>query len=105
MDFSLLNVASLLLGLISWSLPIIALFYLKNKNYKRIRNLSILSISLTLISVYFQILYNNHLVSIGDWVAMEDTSGAVVFACTTLIAITFCLNFINILIMKFSRNK
>lgn len=105
MDFSLLNVASLLLGLISWGLPIIALFYLKNKNYKRVRNLAILSISLTLISIYFQILYNNHLVSIGDWVAIEDTNNAVVFACTILITVTFCLNFINILIMKFSRNR
>lgn len=105
MDFALLNVASLGLGIISWVLPIIAIFYLKKKNYKRVRNLAILSISLTVISIYFQVLYTNHLVKIGDWIAIEDTNGGVVFACTVLLAITFALNFINLLIMKFRKNK
>ncbi|MBS5793486.1 MAG: hypothetical protein KIC92_01845 [Clostridiales bacterium] len=86
-------------------LPIISLFYLKNKNYKSVRNLAILSISLTLISIYFQVLYNNHLVSIGDCEAIEGINGEVIFLCTVPITVTFCLNFINILIMKFSRNK
>ncbi|WP_317368375.1 hypothetical protein [uncultured Tyzzerella sp.] len=105
MDFGTLNVLSLALGLASWALPIIAIFYLKKKNYKRVRNLSILSVSLTVVSMYFQFLYINHLVKIGDWIAIEDTNGGVVFCCTALIFVTFSLNFINLLIMKFNKNK
>ena len=105
MNAGLLNVGSLLLWFISWVLPIISVFYLKKKNYKRAINLVILSISLTIISTYFQILYNNHLVRKGDWVAIEDTSGGVVFSVTTLIVVTFVLNFITLLFVKFNKNK
>ena len=93
MDYGLLNVASFVLGLIAWILPL-ALTFFKNINYKKAYIFSILSLVLTIISIYFQFVYTNHLVKIKDWIAIEDTNNGVLFACTALILGTFILNFI-----------
>ena len=103
MDISLLNLFSLLFGLLAWGLPFIAMSYLKGKKYKRVLNISILSISLTAVSIYFQFLYTNYLVKKSDWSALLDTNDFITLACTVLIGITFILNFINILAIKLKK--
>ncbi len=100
MDYGLLNVGSLFLGIISWLLPFIAVVFLKKKNYKIVRNLVILSLGLTIISLNFQFIYSNYLVRIGDWGALEDTNNGVLFCVTGLTVVTFGLNFINMIVVK-----
>ncbi len=53
-----LNVGSLLPGLISWTLPIINIIIYKSGTQKNWVNLSILSMSACIISLWFQIIYN-----------------------------------------------
>lgn len=102
MDYGLLNVGSLFLGIISWLLPFIAVVFLKKKNYKIVRNLVILSLGLTIISLNFQFIYSNYLVRIGDWAALEDTNSGVLFCVAVLTVVTLGLNFINMVVIKFN---
>lgn len=51
-----------------------------------------LSLSACGLSIFFQLVYNNYLVEIGDWAALMDTSGAVVFASSLLLVVTLGLN-------------
>ncbi|MBU6135322.1 MULTISPECIES: hypothetical protein [Clostridium] len=88
----LLNPASLLLGLIAWILPIISLMQYKENKNKSWIILSIISISSCVISLFLQIIYNNHLVQINDWSALMDTTDALVFVSAVLIVVTIILN-------------
>lgn len=91
-----LNLGSLVLGLVAWILPIINLVK-RNKNEKWALY-SIVSVSACVISLFFQIVYNDHLVRIGDWTALMDTSGAVVWLSLILTVVTILLNIITIVI-------
>lgn len=95
-----LNVGSLLLGLISWTLPIINIIIYKNGTQKNWVNLSILSMSACIISLWFQIIYSHYLVVIEDWSALMDTTGTLVFVSAVLIIVTIVLNTINLLLYK-----
>jgi cytochrome c oxidase subunit 4 len=94
------NVGSLLLGLISWLFPIISIISYRRGNQKNWITLSILSMSACIISLWFQIIYNNYLVKIEDWSALMDTTGALVFVSAVLIIITIILNIINLFLYK-----
>lgn len=95
-----LNIGSLLLGLISWLFPVINIFRYKGSNEKNLITLSILSMSSCVISLWFQIIYNHYLVQIGDWSALMDTTGALVFVSAVLITITIILNIISLFLYK-----
>lgn len=84
-----LNIGSLLLGLAAWVLPIVAISSKKSRP-----GLSALSFALCSISLTFAIFYNQYLVEIRDWSAIEDTHGAVTFAAAVLMAVTVVLNVI-----------
>lgn len=84
----LLNVASLVLGLIAWSLPVVSL--LRTTNHWAA--LSIMSLTACSVSLFCQIAYNYHLVQIADWAALMDTMGAVVTAAMILLIVTLLLN-------------
>lgn len=92
----LLNLGSLVLGLIAWTLPVVNLFRSKKHDHKNWGMFSIMSISACAISLCFQIFYNYHLVMIEDWGALMDTMGGVVFAATVLLIVTIILNVINL---------
>lgn len=88
----LLNLGSLVLGIIAWIIPIINLLqYDKHRNWIAF---TIISISACSVSLYFQLFYNYHLVKIKDWSALMDTMSAVVFAATVLLIGTVILNII-----------
>lgn len=95
---TLLNPASLILGLIAWIIPVISIIQYKKHNNKNWGVLSIMSMIACATSLFFQIFYVNHLVKIEDWTAIMDTIGAVVFAAGTLLVITIVLNVITIFI-------
>ncbi len=94
------NVGSFVLGLIAWILPIISLLRIKNRDNKNWSFLSFVSISACAISLYFQLVYNNYLVKIGDWAALMDTTEAIVFAAEVLVIVTLILNGITFIVYR-----
>ncbi len=96
----LLNLGSLLLGLIAWILPVVNLMRYKKHDHKNWVVLSIMSISACAISLCFQIFYNNHLVKIEDWSALMDTTDAVVFVSSVLLIVTILLNGITLFVYR-----
>lgn len=98
--FGLLNLGSLVLGLIAWILPIVNLtrnIKQENKNWIAI---SIISISACATSLCFQIFYNYHKVIVEDWGALMDTMYAVMFASAVLLIVTIILNTITLIIYR-----
>jgi len=82
-----LNIASLALGLVAWLLPVWGIFS------KKIRMVGTLSFFLCSVSLACQVFYTQHLVTISDWSAIEDTHFAVAFATAALLVGTIALNF------------
>jgi cytochrome c oxidase subunit 4 len=96
----LLNLGSLMLGLIAWILPVVNLIRYKQNDNRNWAVLSILSISSCAISLSFQIFYHYHLVKIEDWGALMDITGSVAFAATTLLIGTILLNAMNLIVYR-----
>ena len=99
-----LNLGSLVLGLIAWVLPIISLAKQNKDNNKSWVLLSILSISACVISLCFQIIYNDYLVRKEDWSALMDTSKGVVRLSVLLAVVTIVLNVITAIVYN-KKNK
>lgn len=98
--FGYLNLFSLILGIIAWILPVISIMRYKKHNNRNWATLSLFSISACAISLCFQIFYYNYLVSIGDWSALMDISGAVASAASVLLIVTLILNAITLIIYR-----
>ena len=98
----ILNVVSLVLGLIAWILPIINLVKIKNNNWA---TLSIMSASACAISLSCQIFYSNYLVKIADWTALMDTAGAVNFVSAVLLVVTIILNIVTLIVYQKRNSK
>jgi len=96
MGYGLLNLGSLLLGLIAWIFPVINLAKSNKTEHKNWVAFSITSVSACVISLYMQILYGNHLVKIEDWSALMDTSDAVALVSAILLIVTITLNAITL---------
>jgi len=96
MGYGLLNLGSLLLGLIAWILPVINLANNNKAEHKNWVVFSISSVSACAIALYMQILYGNHLVKIEDWSALMDTSHGVVLVSAILLVVTIALNAITV---------
>jgi cytochrome c oxidase subunit 4 len=96
----LLNLGSLVLGIIAWIFPVVNLMQYKKHDHRNWVTLSIMSISACAISLYLQIFYNYHLVKIADWSALMDTTDAVVFISAVLIIVTIILNVITLIIYR-----
>lgn len=94
---SFLMLGSLILGFIAWILPIMKFNRIKNMNWA-VR--SILSISACAISLSFQIIYNNHIVQLGDWSALMDTTGTSTSLSIVLLVVTIILNAINMIVNR-----
>ncbi|MRG86055.1 hypothetical protein [Salinibacillus xinjiangensis] len=91
--FGLLNIGSLVLGLLAWILPFMNLFrYEKQKQKRYWVALSVMSLGACALSLCFQIFYINHKVKVEDWSALMDTMGAVAFFSAVLLVITILLN-------------
>ena len=96
MGYGLLNLGSLLLGLIAWILPVINLANNNKAEHKNWVVISISSVSTCAIALYMQILYGNHLVKIEDWSALMDTSHGVALVSAIFLVVTITLNAITI---------
>lgn len=96
----LLNVGSLVLGLIAWILPAVHLQRHAKRDHKNWAAFSVVSISACAISLCFQIFNTYHLVKIGDWTALMDTMGAVAFSAAVLLIVTVVLNVRTLLLYR-----
>ena len=96
----LLNLGSLVLGLIAWILPVVNLMRYEKHNHRNWIALAMMSISACAISLCFQIFYNLHLVNIEDWSALMDTTGAVAFVAAVLLIVTIILNGITLIVYR-----
>lgn len=93
----LLNLGSLVLGLIAWILPVVNLLRRNKANSRSWVAFSVASVSACAISLCMQIFYTNHLVKIEDWSALMDTSHAVALVATILLVVTIILNAITLI--------
>lgn len=86
-----LNAASLALGLAAWALPG---WLLARPEARRERLGRVLTASGTAcgLSLLCQLAYGWHLVAVGDWTALMDTSAAVTASAGVLVAVTAALN-------------
>ena len=90
MQYYALNLVSLLLGLIAWAIPCVCL--LRPAEGARTAGLLPCSLSACAAALLCQILYTDHLVQTADWSALLDTSRAVAWAASLLLAVTLLLN-------------
>lgn len=96
----LLNVASLVLGLIAWILPVVILMRYEKHQHSNWIALSILSIGACAISLFFQ-LFNSYLrVKVEDWNALIDIMGAKVSIAAVLLIGTIILNAITMVVYR-----
>ncbi|PGK51957.1 hypothetical protein CN918_29645 [Priestia megaterium] len=105
LDASWLNAGSLVLGLIAWTLPIVSLVKSNKQEQKNWIVLSIISLSACAISICFQVLYQNYLVTIEDWSAIMDTMGSVALVSTVLLIVTILLNVITLILYNLTIRK
>lgn len=87
------NLASILLGITAWALPVICL--MRRGRWELLCCGSWFS---CVLSLYFQLREVLHRVDIGDLSAVMDTIGAVVFCAAVLMAVTLVLNLMTLLV-------
>ena len=88
----LLNLGSLICGLIAWIAP----FATFKKGMKKAVITTLISVSACMAAICMQMFYQNHLVKIEDWSALMDTNRFVAVLSTTLSAITVIINAFNL---------
>jgi cytochrome c oxidase subunit 4 len=94
MGYGLLNLGSLLFGLIAWTMPVICLTKTNKAEHRKRSIFPIASVSACAIALCLQISYQNHLVKIEDWSALMDTSNAATLVSAILLLGTLVLNLI-----------
>lgn len=92
MDYGMLNLGSIVLGLAGWILPILHISQLANKRRGLGRYAHTLSMGACCLAIWLQICYDEHLVNIEDWSALMDTIGAVRKVSIFLLVTTFLIN-------------
>ena len=88
----LLNVGSLLFGLLAWILPVAGIRRYSKTNGKNKVYFSAFSFSACAVALCMQIFEINERVKLQDWSALMDTSGSLVKVCVVLVAVTIVLN-------------
>lgn len=96
----LLNLGSLIWGLIALMLPIISLMRIKKDNNKNYIALSAISISSCAMSLTLQNFAVSHLQKIEDRTALMDTTDALAILSITLISVIIILNIINLFLHR-----
>ena len=95
MNYGLLNLGSVVLGLIGWAIPVVQLKRLAEGRKGLGRCTHILSMGACGLAIWLQICYDEHLVNIGDWSALMDTIGAVRGISVFLLITTLLINLLT----------
>lgn len=98
MGYSYLNLGSFLLGIAAIAFAIAGI--VRKSKAKQPCLYTILSLFACLLSIYYQMLYGNHLVQIGDFTAIMDTAHAVVMLSGVLLLLTVILNFVALIKLR-----
>lgn len=93
------NLGSIVLGIISWIPPAIAMHKYKSNGEKH-RTFCILSFSFCLASMYLQFFEINHLVQIQDWATLMDITATLRWIAVVLAVITILLNTVVYVLYK-----
>lgn len=96
----LLNLGSLILGLIAWIVPVISLMRIKKGNNQNYLALSAISFSSCAISLTLQISSISQMVKIQDSTAILDTIDSTVFVSMILVAVTIILNIVHLFMYR-----
>ena len=88
----MLNLGSLALGLLAWMLPVISLVRKKKAKDKTPVFLCAVSTGACAVSLCLQIFEMHRRVTLRDWSALMDTSGAVAWVAAVLLVVTIALN-------------
>jgi cytochrome c oxidase subunit 4 len=96
----LLNLGSLLCGIIAWLLPLVGILGVRKYSGQKLAVISVLSVIACAVSLYLQILYTNFLVNNEDWSALADTRSASAFVSAVLLVITIALNIITVILYR-----
>lgn len=96
MDYTLLNLGSVVCGLAGWIVPCLGLRKGRIPRLGRQGVASALSLTLCGLALWMQLWYQQHLVDIGDWSALMDTAGAVTGIGAFLLLSTVLLNLVLI---------
>jgi cytochrome c oxidase subunit 4 len=102
--YVLLNLGSLLLGLVAWLLPLINLAVTNKAKNTNWLVLSIASVSACAVSLCMQLFYNAHLVRLKDWGALTDIADAVANVSLVLLVVTIVLNAIAVIVYRKHRS-
>ena len=93
----MLNIGSLVSGICAWSFAALAIMTpkasLSHKN-------TVVSFSLNMIALVFQLAEINRRVLLGDYVAIEDTMRAIMIASFVLVSVTVILNLVALVKSK-----
>ena len=92
MDYGMLNLASVALGLAGWAIPILQLGRMTKGKKGMRRYVHTLSMGACCLAIWFQICYDEHMVNIEDWSALMDTIGAVRTVSLFLLGTTLLIN-------------
>ena len=95
MNYGMLNLGSVILGLAGWAIPVIQLRCLAKEKRGLGRYAHILSMGACGLAIWLQICYNEHLVNIGDWGALADTIDAVRSVSVFLLITTLLVNLLT----------
>ena len=93
------NMVSIILGICAW---LFAGFAIATSRTATAHKNTLISFSLCVISILFQLFEINRRVLLGDFSAIEDTIQAVIIASVVLIAVTVIL---NVIALKSSRTE
>ena len=99
----ILNLGSLLLGIIAWTLPVINLMQRNTASRRTYAVFSATSLVACSIALCLQLFELNHRINIHDWSALLDTSRAVASVAALLLIGTIILN--AIVIVKHSAKR
>ena len=94
MDYTLLNLGSLVCGLAGWIVPCLGLWKGRLSKPGRQGMASAISLSLCGLALWMQLWYQQHLADIQDWSAIMDTAGAVTRISAVLLITTVLLNLV-----------
>lgn len=92
MNYGLLNLGSVVLGLIGWLIPAVRLGLCLVHKRGLGRFAPVLSMGACCLAIWLQICYDEHLVDIADWSALMDTVQAVRMVPLFLLVTTSLLN-------------
>ena len=94
LDYTLLNLGSLVCGLAGWIVPCLGLWKGRLSKPGRQGMASAISLSLCGLALWMQLWYQQHLADIQDWSAIMDTAGGVTKISAFLLLSTVLLNLI-----------